>query len=60
MKLIFILMYILNAFDPYHIIPILCKLSVLFYPIFSVVRPLVTRALTIFFCSSAVFFVLLI
>lgn len=53
-------MYKLNTFDPYHI-PILYKPSLPFYPVCSVVRPLITGALTALFCSSAVSsFVLLI
>lgn len=54
-------MYKPNTFDPYDIIPILYKPSVLFYPVFSVVRPSIIRALTAFLWSSAVnSFVLLI
>lgn len=33
-KLIFLQMYKLSAFDPYHVIPVLLKPSVLFYPVF--------------------------
>lgn len=53
-------MYKLNTFDPYHIILILYKPSVLFYPGFSLIRPSVI-ALTAFLWSSAVSsFVLLV